>query len=144
MSLKKALKEEKEWDKYWTKKKTFSQQIYRIVASFYRNHIIRKNLTEVLKKEFKKDSKLLHAGSGSGQVDKGALKIFDITALDISNEALKIYKKTKLHPDEISLIENEKQVKEFLKDNGFRVKKFYFGAKDLFTYCVIVAEKYGE
>lgn len=230
MSLQKALKEEKEWDKYWTKKKTFSQKIYRLVAGFYRNFIIRKNLTEVLQKEFKNGSKLLHAGSGSGQVDLDIKDAFDITALDISKEALKIYKiingqnsqvlkasifdipvaketfdgiynlgvhehftkeenekilkefsrilktngkivlfwppkyglsvrflnslhfilndilknKIRLHPDEISLIDGEKQIKEFLKNNGFKVKKFYFGPKDIYTYCIIVAEKHRE
>ena len=169
----------------------------------------------------------MHAGSGAGQVDEDLQKIFDITALDISFEALKLYKvyngnsskvlkasifnipvknesfdgvynlgvmehftksedveilkefrrvlkrdgkivlfwppkyglsviflnslhfilndilnkKIRLHPDEISLIESKRQVNEILKTAGFKLIKFYFGPKDLFTQCVVVAKK---
>ena len=169
----------------------------------------------------------MHAGSGSGQVDQDVRKIFDITALDISAEALKLYRfyngassktlkasifnipvkdktfdgiynlgvhehfngkenekifkeylrilkddgkivlfwppkyslsvnflnsthfilndvlkrKIRLHPEEISLIQSRKQVKNFLRDCGFRTTSYYFGPKDLFTQCVVVAEK---
>ncbi|MEK7159866.1 MAG: class I SAM-dependent methyltransferase [Patescibacteria group bacterium] len=227
MSKIKAIKEEKEWDKYWTKKKTASQTVYRAIASFYRKLIIKRALNHFLEKEFKKGAVLLHAGSGAGQVDKDLRKNFDITALDISTEALKLYKinngpssktlkasifeipakenafegiynlgvhehftkqenekifkefkrvlkdegklvlfwppkhslsvnilnsahfvlndilkrKIRLHPDEISLIEGKTQVENFLKDSGFKMTKFYFGPKDLFTQCVIVAKK---
>lgn len=227
MSKNKALKEEKEWDRYWTKKKSASQAVYRLIASFYRRFIIKRSLNHFLEKEFKKDSLLLHAGSGSGQVDKDLRKKFDITALDFSAQALKLYKfyngaqsKTlkasifeipvkngtydgvynlgvhehftgsenekilkefervlkpdgkivlfwppkfslsvnflnithfilndilkrgmRLHPEEISLIENKKQVESLLKDCGFEMTKFYFGPKDMFTQCVIVAKK---
>ena len=227
MTLEKRQKEEKEWDKYWTKKKTSSQTIYRAIASFYRKVLIKNSLNHFLNKEFKKGSNLLHAGSGSGQVDQDITKRFDITALDISAEALKLYKlnngpssktikasifdiplkdktldgiynlgvhehftgsenekilkefkralkddgkivlfwpskysltvnflntthfilndilkrKIRLHPEEISLIESKKQVEELLKSCGFKMTKFYFGPKDLFTQCVIVAKK---
>lgn len=92
VSKEKAVKEEKEWDKYWTKKKTKSQAVYRRLASFYRKFIIKRSLNHFIEKEFKKGASLLHAGSGSGQVDKDIAKKFDITALDISAEALKLYK----------------------------------------------------
>ena len=227
MSKEKALKEEKEWDKYWTKKKTKSQAAYRIIAGIYRNLIIKRALNFFITSEFKKGSKLLHAGSGAGQVDQDIVNNFDITALDISSEALKLYKinngkkaKTlkasifkiparsnsfdgvynlgvmehftrdedlkilkelrrvikpngkivlfwppkfglsvtflntthfilnnilkkniRLHPEEISLVESKKQVNETLKSSGFKMSKFYFGPKDLFTHAVIVAKK---
>ncbi len=227
MTKEKALKEEKEWDKYWTKKKTASQEIYRYFASFYRKFLIKRSLNYFLEKEFKKGASLLHAGSGSGQVDEDVRKLFEITALDISSEALKLYKyyngqnskilkasifdipaadssfdgiynlgvhehftgsenqqifkefrrvlrpdgkivlfwppkygltvnvlnsvhfvlndilktKIRLHPGEISLIENKKQVENLLKDCGFRLTRFYFGPKDAFTQCVVVAKK---
>lgn len=227
MSKNKSLQEEKEWDKYWTKKKTFSQGIYRSIASLYRQLIIKRALNKTIESEFKKGSLLLHAGSGGGQVDQDILKKYDVTALDISAEALKLYKiyngekskvlkasifdipvkdksfdgiynlgvhehftgeenkkifkefirvlkdegkivlfwppkfgptvvflntlhfvlndlmrkKIRLHPEEISLIENKKQVTEFLKDSGFKVVKCYFGPKDLFTHCIVVAKK---
>ena len=92
MSRIKALKEEKEWDNYWTKKQTKSQTIYRITASFYRQFIIKRALNHFTETEFKKGSKLLHAGSGTGQVDEDIIKKYNITALDISKEALKLYK----------------------------------------------------
>lgn len=227
MSKIKAKNEEKEWDKYWTKKQTSSQKIYRVIASFYRQFIIKRNLNKFINSEFKKGDSLLHAGSGAGQVDLDLHKKFDITALDISAEALKLYKvnngqarkvlkasifdipakeksfdgiynlgvhehftgsenakifnefrkilkddgkivlfwppkygasvmflnsvhfllndilrrKIRLHPDEVSLIDSKRQVENALKDSGFKVTRFSFGASDAFTYCVIVARK---
>jgi len=92
MTKEKALKEEKEWDEYWTKKQTFSQTIYRAIASFYRQYIIKSSLNHFIESQFKPGAKLLHAGSGAGQVDEDIIKNNDITALDISSEALKLYK----------------------------------------------------
>ncbi len=219
--------QEKDWDKYWTKKKTPSQSIYRLIASFYRQFIIKRALNQFINQEFKEKDLLLHAGSGSGQVDEDIAKKFDITALDISAEALKLYKvvngqdsktlkasifdipvkdsnfdgiynlgvhehftgsentkilkeykrilkpngklvlfwppkyglsvmflnslhfvlndllrrKIRLHPDEVSLIGSKKQVESLLKDCGFKLTRFYFGPRDFFTYCVVVAKK---
>ena len=227
MSKQKALKEEKEWDEYWTKKQTASQTIYRFIASFYRQYIIKRSLNHFIESEFKNNAKLLHAGSGSGQVDEDIIKKYEITALDISSEALKLYKfyngnkaklmlasifdikarpstfdgiynlgvmehftkeedvkilkelhrvlkpngkivlfwpprfgptvlflnsthfvlnkifrrNIRLHPEEISLIKSKKHTEEILRAGGFKLLKFYFGPKDLFTYCVIVAKK---
>lgn len=227
MSKLKAKNEEQEWDKYWTKKKSASQSAYRLIASFYRQFIIKGSLNYFINSEFKKGDTLLHAGSGSGQVDKDIARKYNITALDISKEALKLYKfhngqdsktlkasifdipvkdnsfdgiynlgvhehftgsenlkilkefgrvlkpngkivffwppkfglsvlflnslhfilndilrrKIKLHPDELSLIDSKRQVENVLKDGGFKMTKFYFGPRDLFTYCVVVAKK---
>ena len=227
MSKAKAKKEEQEWDKYWTKKKTKSQKLYRQFASFYREAVIKRALNYFIQKEFSAKDKLLHAGSGAGQVDEDLVKKFDITALDISKEALKLYKmhngkrsKTmhasifdiptknstfdgiynlgvmehftkeedikilkelrrvlkpegkvmlfwpprfgptvvflnsthfllndilrrniRLHPKEISLLKSKRQVKNILKTSGFKMNKFYYGPKDLFTHCIIVAQK---
>lgn len=227
MTRLKAQKEEQEWDKYWTKKKTNSQEIYRAIASFYRQTIIKPALNYFLETEFKKGSKLLHAGSGAGQVDEDICNKFNITALDISLEALKLYKihngkkvklmhasifdipakssvfdgvynmgvmehftkeedekilkefhrvlkpkgkivlfwppkfgpsvmflntthfilndilkrNIRLHPEEISLISSRKHVEKILKNTGFKLLKYYFGPKDLFTHCVVVAKK---
>jgi ubiquinone/menaquinone biosynthesis C-methylase UbiE len=92
MTTVKAEKEEKEWDKYWTKKKTKSQAVYRAIASLYRDIIIKRALNYFITNEFKNGAKLLHAGSGAGQVDKDIVTKFNITALDISAEALKLYR----------------------------------------------------
>src|SRR3989344_7813448 len=92
MSKKAAIEEEKAWDSYWTKKKTKTQTVYRNIASFYRKFIIKRALNKIIEEEFERGSKLLHAGSGSGQVDEDVIQKYDITALDISKEALKLYK----------------------------------------------------
>jgi SAM-dependent methyltransferase len=92
MAYSKRLQEEKDWDEYWTKKQTISQTVYRLIASFYRQYIIKRSLNHFIEKEFKTGAKLLHAGSGSGQVDEDIIKKYEITALDISSEALKLYK----------------------------------------------------
>jgi ubiquinone/menaquinone biosynthesis C-methylase UbiE len=69
----------------------------------------------------------------------GISVIFLNTTHFILNNILK--KNIKLHPDEISLIQSKKQVEEILKDCGFKLLKFYFGPKDLFTHCIVVAKK---
>ena len=93
MSKEAARKEEKAWDNYWKRKETKIQAvIYRNIASFYRKFIIKRALNKIIEGEFQRGSKLLHAGSGSGQVDEDIIQKYDITALDISKEALKLYK----------------------------------------------------
>lgn len=93
MNKKIAKEEEITWDNYWKRKKTGVQTvIYKNIASFYRKVIIKRALNIIIEEEFKKGSKLLHAGSGTGEVDKDLIQKYDITALDISKEALKLYK----------------------------------------------------
>ena len=93
MNKKVAKGEEITWDNYWRKKETKIQAIiYRNIASFYRKFIIKRALNKIIEGEFEKDSKLLHAGSGTGEVDKDLIQKYDTTALDISKEALKLYK----------------------------------------------------
>jgi ubiquinone/menaquinone biosynthesis C-methylase UbiE len=227
MTKTKAAKEEKNWDKYWTKRKTTSQVIYKTIASFYRKHIIKRALNHFIESEFKKGSRLLHAGCGTGQVDQDVIAKYQLTALDISGKALDLYKifngekaklvkasilkipaknstfegvynmgvmehftkeedekillelrrvlkpngkivlfwppkygptvlflnsthfilnkilkkNIRLHPEEISLLESKKQVAEILRKTGFKLLKFYFGPKDLFTHCIVIAKK---
>ncbi len=92
MSKESATEEEKAWDNYWTKKQTKTQTVYRNIAGFYRKFIIKRALNRIIEEEFERGSKLLHAGSGTGQVDEDIIQKYDITALDISKEALKLYK----------------------------------------------------
>jgi ubiquinone/menaquinone biosynthesis C-methylase UbiE len=88
-----TLEDKQGWDHYWigqkNKKRAYT---YDLIAEFYRRFIIRPSLNRFIKKYFKPEHKLLHAGCGSGQVDKDIFKEFNITALDISQNALKIYK----------------------------------------------------
>lgn len=93
MSKKTAKEEEITWDNYWKRKETKIQAVvYRNIASFYRKFIIKRALNKIIEEEFEKGSRLLHAGSGTGEVDKDIIQKYDITALDISKEALKLYK----------------------------------------------------
>ena len=80
-----------DWDNYWNKKDTSSNLLYDILAEIYRKLIITNILTYFVKKHFIRDKKILHAGCGSGQVDKNIRNYIDITALDISENALKLY-----------------------------------------------------
>lgn len=42
-----------------------------------------------------------------------------------------------LHPDEISRIRSKKHVRKLCSEAGFKINDYYFGARDLFTYCVV-------
>ncbi len=79
-----------EWESYWAKKE--SRVIYDMIAECYRRFIIRPSLNYFIKKHFNKNEKVLHAGCGSGQVDRDIRSYINITALDISSNALQIYK----------------------------------------------------
>jgi len=94
MTKTKMIKEQKEWDNYWKKKKTKSQTAYRVIAKLYRQLIIRRVLNSFIEKNFRKGANLLHAGSGTGQVDEDIINSYKITALDLSKEAIKLYKLT--------------------------------------------------
>jgi dolichol-phosphate mannosyltransferase len=81
------------WNEYWDKKNGKSTVAYDAIATFYRNAVIRRRLETTLKAEFAADSKLLHAGCGSGQVDANLHRYARITAIDISSSALDIYRR---------------------------------------------------
>ncbi len=133
-----ATEEEKAWDNYWTRRKTKTQAFYRNIAGFYRKFIIKRALNRIIEEEFVKGSKLLHAGSGTGQVDEDIIQKYDITALDISKEALKLYKlyngdKAKLMhasifdipavPSTFNGIYNMGVMEHFRKDEGINILK---------------------
>lgn len=85
---------EEEWDIYWnrSKDKVYERKLFDFVASFYRNYLIGPYLKKIISKHFKKKQKLLHAGSGGGEVDRFIIDDYNIKAIDISSNALKIYK----------------------------------------------------
>jgi dolichol-phosphate mannosyltransferase len=89
-------KVQKEWDAYWHSKTNPGALVYDVVAAFYRKFIIRRILSHFLTKHFSSTAKLLHAGCGSGQVDnfdKNAAGQTRVSALDISPQALSLYRK---------------------------------------------------
>lgn len=53
----------------------------------------------------------------------------------------KVFKKTPVfHPEEPSRLKSKKEAIDFLTASDLKLKEYYFGIKDLFTYSVIVAE----
>jgi len=219
---------EQDWDIYWDDKDKSSNVVYDFLAGIYRRLVVKNILNYFIKKYMPKGTKALHAGCGSGQVDEDIAGFIDITALDISNKALLIYKSihgedcktvqgnifnlpfednsyqglynlgvmehftqdeiheilnefhrvlskdgrmvilwppvfgftvfvldsahfvlnkifrlnVKLHPDEITRVKSKKHAVETLEKAGFKVLRYYFGIRDLFTQAVIVAEKF--
>lgn len=85
------LRDPQGWDSYWEKKAKPGALAYDVVATVYRNLFIKSNLNRVIHREFGPGSRLLHAGCGSGQVDADLHGYVDVTAVDISPEALKRY-----------------------------------------------------
>jgi dolichol-phosphate mannosyltransferase len=81
------------WNEYWDKKSAKSTAAYDLIATFYRNAIIRRRLEVTIAKEFGEGARLLHAGCGSGQVDGNLHQRAKITAVDISPSALDIYRR---------------------------------------------------
>ncbi len=82
-----------EWDGYWNKKRDSGGALYDTIAAFYRQNIIKPSLDHFSRKYFQPGSRLLHAGCGSGQVDKDLRGHFKVTAVDMSQPALNLYRK---------------------------------------------------
>ncbi len=47
-------------------------------------------------------------------------------------------KNVKFHPDEITRVRSQKHITQFIEGMGLKVRDYYFGIKDFFTYSVIV------
>jgi hypothetical protein len=58
-----------DWDKYWSEERK-SEAVYGVVADFYRRRIISKSLRRIFNQYISPESHCLHAGSGSGEVDR--------------------------------------------------------------------------
>jgi ubiquinone/menaquinone biosynthesis C-methylase UbiE len=83
---------ELEWNTYWSGQENRRSGLYGYIAHFYRKNIIRRTLNRMTEAEFQTGAELLHAGCGSGQVDTEVVRIFRVTALDISSVALEKYR----------------------------------------------------
>jgi dolichol-phosphate mannosyltransferase len=81
------------WNEYWDKKTARSTAVYDMIATFYRNAIIKPRLERAIKNTFAPGASLLHAGCGSGQVDGDLHSHAKITAVDISPSALQLYRR---------------------------------------------------
>jgi ubiquinone/menaquinone biosynthesis C-methylase UbiE len=86
-----------EWDKYWATKSNIHNKLYDEIAIKYRKYIIKPYLRKYIYNYFKPGSILLHAGCGSGQIED--TKDFTIIGMDISQNALNIYKNNHSDPN---------------------------------------------
>ena len=77
------------WDGYWGEQQVSS--LYHVIASLYRQLVIKRHLDRVILAHFPPGSELLHAGCGSGQVDAHLQREMRLTAIDISPAALSRY-----------------------------------------------------
>ena len=87
-----AVNTSSEWDSYW-ERQAGGKGLYTCLAEIYRRRIIRPELERRVHAEFRAGAKLLHAGSGTGQVDERLSQDVRITALDISERALEGYRR---------------------------------------------------
>ncbi|MCZ6815935.1 MAG: glycosyltransferase, partial [Planctomycetota bacterium] len=86
-----ALVDPQDWDSYWCRKDKITGFIYEFIAGIYRREFIKRNLEIAVRRHFRPGSNLLHAGCGSGQVDCDLHRRYDITAVDVSPQALFLY-----------------------------------------------------
>ena len=91
------LKDPQDWDSYWMAKPAGAHLLYAVVAAIYRSLIIRARLNVAVSKYFHPGDRLLHAGCGSGQVDRDVQHVMKITAIDICPAALGIYQRNNPH-----------------------------------------------
>jgi SAM-dependent methyltransferase len=81
-----------EWDEYWAKAPKTHNRVYDRIAVFYRKHIIRPYLKRYFSRYFPGKQVILHAGCGSGQVEEGIIDPGSVIGLDISPNALSLYR----------------------------------------------------
>jgi ubiquinone/menaquinone biosynthesis C-methylase UbiE len=88
-----------EWDYYWTIKQTSLHRVYDHIAVFYRQNIIKPHLGRFIHKYMKKNDIILHAGCGGGQVEEEIAGSFTIIGMDISSNAITLYKQFHAEPN---------------------------------------------
>jgi dolichol-phosphate mannosyltransferase len=81
------------WNAYWEKKDRPTTLAYELIARLYRVSVIKRQLERFIVSNFREGSHLLHAGCGSGQVDMALHERMKITAIDISQSALRLYQR---------------------------------------------------
>jgi ubiquinone/menaquinone biosynthesis C-methylase UbiE len=91
-----------EWDYYWTRKQTTLHSTYDRIAVFYRQHIIKPHLERFLCKYIKKNGIIMHAGCGGGQVEEEITDTYTIIGMDISFNAIALYKQCHTEPNLIA------------------------------------------
>jgi SAM-dependent methyltransferase len=81
------------WDGYWDGKKPQAEKsAYDVIASFYRNYLIKPSLNRFIRDSFAPRAELMHAGCGGGEVDTDVVAYAKVTAVDISPNAVARYR----------------------------------------------------
>lgn len=93
------------WDDYWKKQQSINNWVYDRIAEFFRHFLIRPYLNKYVRKHFSRGLMLVHAGCGSGQVDYDITNEYPVTAVDISLNALEIYRSN--HSQIESILQND-------------------------------------
>ncbi len=93
------------WDRYWLDQSDGEAGVYQAIAVFYRKFIIKPTLDRFLEQTFPTGAFLLHAGCGGGHMDADAVARYNVTALDISSNALGRY--NALHGGRAKLINGD-------------------------------------
>jgi len=88
-----------DWDKYWAKKQNIQNHLYDRISVLYRELILKPYLKKYISKYFDEKSIILHAGCGSGQVEEEIADFFSIIGMDISKNALTLYKQCHIEPN---------------------------------------------
>ena len=88
-----SLEDRQGWDQYWARKSTNGALAYDVIASTYRNWVIKPRLNSTIRDNFAAGSHLLHAGCGSGEVDADLHNLAKITAVDLSATAIERYRR---------------------------------------------------
>lgn len=89
-TMDKDKKVEQDWDAYWAGKDKPGNVVYDLLAGIYRRLVVKNILNHFVRKYFPAGARALHAGCGSSQVDVDIAGYMDITALDISANALRL------------------------------------------------------
>ena len=90
------------WDRYWRKDGSMYARLWDAIAHFYRTVIIDRAVDREGRRCFDAGATVLHAGSGSGATDIPLGSHVRFVAMDLSVEALRIYRL--LHGDHAQLV----------------------------------------
>lgn len=81
------------WDRYWggARREGAADLLFEILATWFRTAFNKPFLERIMRRFFRRDEKVLHAGCGSGQVDQRLRYWVKISACDISADAVRLY-----------------------------------------------------
>jgi len=81
------------WDRYWggAPREGASDLVFEVCATWFRALFNKPFLERIMARFFRPGERVLHAGCGSGQVDQRLRHWLELSACDISSEAVRMY-----------------------------------------------------